>query len=549
MACVMMLAITVNAAPISGNDVALRFNPNAGSEQTLTFTDGKTVKYMAYEHIYFVKNVEDTAYQYLNLYVPSSLVQSDNTTPVFLRTYIGGYMAAKAAGPKADDASGRALREGYVLCIPGSRGRRSTIQKKGKTIYTGRAPAAILDLKAAIRWLKYNDDLIPGSSDKIITDGTSAGGAMSSLMGATGNAAVYEPYLKKMGAADATDHVFASVCYCPITDLDHADMAYEWMYGCTNRLNRHLNDYQIGISNELAAQFPAYINSLNLKKDDGTAITASNYLDYVKSILMKSFQRAKNEGCNIPDTIGIKFNEIKFPDMGGMPNGRPGRPIGAFNGNMPDRGHGGPQGDNKGNFRGMRPDRPFAHGEMGFGMEKPQGEFVVDVDMTKYLNYVVSTRALKNPPAFDHLGVYTSILDSIARIAPVVAEAAQSLNEGTGENEEFGDNKGSQANFTTFGLRKSTKNGNAELGAEMKQLVYMLNPMYFIGDSKCTTAKHWYIRHGARDRDTAFPIAINLATKLMNNGCDVDFRLPWNRPHSGDYNLDDLFEWIRNITK
>ena len=24
---------------------------------------------------------------------------------------------------------------------------------------------------------------------------------------------------------------FHSVCYCPITDLDHADMAYEWLYG------------------------------------------------------------------------------------------------------------------------------------------------------------------------------------------------------------------------------------------------------------------------------------------------------------------------------
>lgn len=26
-------------------------------------------------------------------------------------------------------------------------------------------------------------------------------------------------------------NVFASVCYCPIIDLDHADMAYEWLYG------------------------------------------------------------------------------------------------------------------------------------------------------------------------------------------------------------------------------------------------------------------------------------------------------------------------------
>ena len=32
-------------------------------------------------------------------------------------------------------------------------------------------------------------------------------------------------------------------------------------------------------------------------------------------------------------------------------------------------------------------------------------------------------------------------------------------------------------------------------------------------------------------------------------GKDVDFLLAWNRPHSGDYALDELFEWIKKITK
>ena len=67
---------------------------------------------------------------------------------------------------------------------------------------------------------------MPGNAEKIITDGTSAGGAMSALLGTTGNNPAYEPYLKAMGAADARDDVYASVCYCPITDLNHADIAY-----------------------------------------------------------------------------------------------------------------------------------------------------------------------------------------------------------------------------------------------------------------------------------------------------------------------------------
>lgn len=55
-------------------------------------------------------------------------------------------------------------------------------------------------------------------------------------------------------------------------------------------------------------------------------------------------------------------------------------------------------------------------------------------------------------------------------------------------------------------------------------------------------APHWYIRHGAIDRDTAFPIPINLATKLENKDKDVNFKLPWNRPHSGDYALNELLD-------
>lgn len=58
-----------------------------------------------------------------------------------------------------------------------------------------------------------------------------------------------------------------------------------------------------------------------------------------------------------------------------------------------------------------------------------------------------------------------------------------------------------------------------------------------------------YIRHGSIDRDTAFPIALNLATKLEKAGKDVNFLFAWNRPHSGDYALNELFDRIDQITK
>ena len=487
---------------------ALTFDANAGVKSSMVVYDGTSVTYTAYERLFYVTNVEDSTYQFLNVYVPDGATQQ---TPIFLRTYVGGYMASPAAKPQAGDATGRALKEGYVVVIPGTRGRNSTIiadkayakahkgVKSGQTVYTGRAPKAILDLKAAIRYLRHFDRQMAGDAERIITDGTSAGGAMSALMGATGNNSEYAELLKAMGAADERDDVFASVCYCPIIDLEHADMAYEWLYGQTDS-RQALDDTHKQLTNELSALFPAYVNSLNLKKPDGSPLTADNYLYYLKSEIVRSAQIAKNAGADIPDSIGFSFSNsaggmFAAPINGGM------RPQMAQGGNRP---------------RGMRPMR-------GRGGSRGVGEYITDLDMQKYLNYVVSTQPLKGVPAFDSL--------------------IEGINNASGENEEFGDWTGSSVNFTDY---TAQKNGTTLTDA-IRQNVRLLNPMSFIGDGKTTVAPHWYIRHGARDRDTAFPIPVNFATKLQNAGKDVNFLLAWNRPHSGDYALDELFQWIAGI--
>ena len=478
----------------------LVFNPAIAQRASLTMPSGKDVRYTAYENIFYVSNIEDSVYQTMNIYVPDTLKNGD-MTPIFLRTYIGGYMATTAKSPSASDATGRALKEGYVVCIPGSRGANSTITQDGKRIYTGIAPNGLLDLKAAIRYLHYNDNAIPGSAERIIIDGTSAGGAMSALVGATGDCPEYDEYLRKMGAAQTSDKVFASVCYCPITDLNHADMEYEWLYGCTNTGVRHLNEAQISISNELAAECPDYINSLNLKDDSGNAITADNYKEYLKTFLIASAHKALEEGCEIPDTIGI-IKYAQKPNFGG----RPARPD---NGDRPGEPTFGPT--------GMRP------------RFNNNTDFVTDIDLDKYLSYVASVTPLKTPPAFDQYGVL--------------------IDTPTPENNVFGNSEGTPANFTDFSLRHRLHNSSATLDKDMVHRVFIMNPMNFISENSTSVAPHWFIRHGAKDRDTSFLVPINLATKLKNSGFDVNFFIPWNRPHSGDYNLDDLFNWIDNVTR
>ena len=80
-------------------------------------------------------------------------------------------------------------------------------------------------------------------------------------------------------------------------------------------------------------------------------------------------------------------------------------------------------------------------------------------------------------------------------------------------------------------------------------VVKMLNPMHYIDDEKATTAQHIRIRHGQRDRDTSLAISAILAAKLRQSGADVDYQSPWGVEHAGDYDLEELFDWIDRISK
>jgi acetyl esterase/lipase len=445
----------------------LRFDPSqAFEERTMAFVDGRIVKYRAYENIYYVTNVVDPAYQYLNFYVPEPAYKNSEKTPIFLKINVGGWLASKASPSLMNiDASGRALIEGYVVVVPGCRGSNSTITAPdGKVVYTGMMPAAITDLKAVIRYLRHNDSLMPGSAERIITDGTSAGGALSALLGVTGNNPLYEPYLKELGAADERDDIFAAVCFCPITDQEHASMAYEWLYGVTNNKTRTLTPEQVATSDELKSLYPAYLDNLGLKKPDGTSLTCSNYKDFIKSLLIQSAQRARSAGADIPDNIGVTLSA----DAQGSP-----------------------------------------------------ADIVRDVDLDVYLKYIAAIETLKLPPAFDW----------------------------PGGNKMYGDEFGKPQHVTDYSLRRATGNPNAKVDPAITTRVYLMNPMNFIGNGKSNTARNWYIRHGAIDRDTAFQVPINLYLKLLNNGNNVDFALAWNRSHRGDYDLDALFSWIGRIVE
>ena len=361
-----------------------------------------------------------------------------------------------------------ALSRGYVVASAGARGRTT---KDINGTYTGKAPAGIVDLKAAIRYLKFNDKKMPGDAGRIITNGTSAGGAMSTLLGATGNNPDYEPYLKALGAAEADDDVFAVSAYCPIINLDHSDMAYEWQFNGVNTLRKGgfmakdnapasvLSEEQINLSEQLKDMFPAYLNSLKIKDTQGNLLTLDsdgngNFKELVKSYVKASAQKALDNGNDLSSFTFLTIADGK----------------------------------------------------------------VTELDFNAFVNHMGRQ---KTPPAFD---------------APDLS---------TPENMLFGNSQTNLQHFTDFTSNHSKV--NAALADET--IVKMMNPMYYVGHENTNTAKHWRIRHGTRDKDTGLAIPVMLATLLQNKGFNVSLELPWEIPHSGDYDPDELFQWIDGICK
>lgn len=280
----------------------LEFNPNDYKPITIT-QNGQTLSVRAYENIIYVKNPTEPKYQIMNIYIPESYFIGEainsytaDTAPIFFPNDINDYMPTKPLttdskltqdGTPRPNSVNIALLRGYVVASAGTRGCTLGVQDN----YTGKALSVIVDLKSAIRYLKANDGLMAGRADRIISNGTSAGGTMSVLLGASGGSADYQTELKKAGAImTADDGVFAASAYAPIASLESADMAYEWQFhGISDYQKMHISLFDVGTkperinststngqkrwSDELKSNFLVYINNLNLKGRNGQPLT------------------------------------------------------------------------------------------------------------------------------------------------------------------------------------------------------------------------------------------------------------------------------------
>ncbi len=528
----MMLALTVGWAQAGPLD--LPSTPTAILNVTV---DGAPLAVTNYRVVYVANPVPVKSttppsptydYQTMNIYVPANATED---SPIILQDNNGGWNGGRAGtsvtngtaySTTSTNTSNQKtafwLKAGYVIANVGCRSRVPGVNEDEDGNYIAHAPAQVVDVKAAIRYLRHNDAAMLGTTKRIIITGTSGGGALGVAIAASGNSPDYYPYLYELGAAGVTYHahghsgtysstleddIFGTVLYCPITDLDHMDAAYEWMYNATRK---ELGTYilgsqpvpysaeQLDASDWLAVNYATYFNGLGLRNENGKRLTAHHFLDHIKAAAERGVEKACRE-VGQAQMIAV-INSGIYVD---------------------------------------------------FSWYTIDAHCKATVDMDKYLYFVArnTTTGLKGIPASDNLASPLPKPDGTRSESTLAGSPAQEYSNfaewSWNHNGLPGDGVGLDDTGLTWKQFIHTDAGKA-----VKKQMVMSNPMPYLVRGKGDASPYWYFRHGMKDRDTSFDVPVALYYAVLNSRDvgNVNFNLAWLKPHSGDYDVPEAYEWV-----
>jgi len=485
--------------------------------------------------------------QQMYIYVPETSA-SNQKTALWMRFNNAGWMFSVVSDALSDGATltssdstpmAYALKAGYIIASVGTRGR-GAVADDGT--YAGKAPACIVDAKAAIRYMKLNDSIMPGSAERIIICGTSGGGGQVTAVGASGDSSDYYSYLAEVGAAGITgsgssatstisDSVFAVQAYCPINNLGRADEGYEWQYNAIRSGSAtyytasdhsasatatftgslagvaYADGPQPAASAEIASSWPTYLSGLGLKMEDGsTTLTASEMKNAIVALMTEEINLQLGKGVSIPD-YGEDF---VYASAGGPPGST------ATTKYIPN------------NWLTLSSD----------------GTKVASLDYTNFLKFVATLSQLKTVVAFDACGVTgnTSVSGESNLYGASTVSYSNFMEWAWNNNQIVGDYSGLNDTGYTWVQYMATS-----AGATLAKQVKMTSPIPYLATAKASTpAPYWYVRHGMVDRDTSFAIQTLLYYAIKNNSSvkDLDFRFPYLTGHGGDYDASEAFTWI-----
>lgn len=539
-------------------------------------TDGNTdyyiLRYVAYE-----KNITSPQYQYMNIVVPAGYftVEDGAVTGIDKEAEINGYSADSAPIIFNNECSGwnsstpfapggwRGVKgyteNGFVYISCGARSRNDT---NGGTVGEdyenyGKAPTAVADLKAGLIFVRANTDVIPGDKDRIFSEGTSGGGEMSSVLGASGNMEEYYPYLYAAGAVGVTydeatdtysseyeDSVFGCQCFCPIADIENADMAFAWMHmnddtaGFTDNSTPQssgesfeFTEFQMELQKDLGYAFCTYINSLNLVDFEGNALTFDEKEDGTLDPRSGSYYDAilKNMASALEAYLAAMDADAAAELVQTMLETN----------------------SDENPWLTENEDGSFTINDLDEFIQAPIFTAVANRETGETITQSLAEKRNKDIPSFDTFyaagegdsfgyadqgGVHFSV--SVAQVLKDHYDKYQALD---------GFEAADVDEYIAFVLESEEADYVADQVSLMNATHILLDDAAGLQDS--TPAQHWRTRNGTADEHTSFTIAYDICLAAAMNGLDVDYSLVWAMTHGSNEGTTTgtLTEWINSI--
>ena len=481
-----------------------------------------------YQGVYMNANITNLSNQTMLIYAPAAYLNTDDsgkvtginhdavvngytadTAPVVYLNECGGW---KSSSPRSADTS--YIDQGFVYVTAGARSRDAVDENN---VHTGKAPMPVVDLKSGVIALRANTDVIPGNMDRIISVGTSGGGQMSSILGASGNMPEYYEYLYNTGALGVVknsdgsfssaypDNIYAAQCYCPIADIEDADMAYAWWWvdladdggtyrGSMTAFERRLQELE-------AEAYIDYLNSLGLKDAEGNSLTLSglrqgSFYDVILANISAALNAMTEAGEIDPASV--------YTDAGSwlVQNADGSWQITDLRGFM-----------------------------IGTGLVSSRNKAIPGFDPMD--------KSAEN----DAFGTPETEASHFSRsAAAILSEKYDELSALDGFNSEQVDNY----------IEEALSGDGA---AAVEQQANLLNATDIMlgtnGLQAVDPAEYWRVRSGTADQHTSFGIGYNITVAAQMLGKTVDYHLVWNMGHGSNEgsSTGTFIDWINEICK
>jgi hypothetical protein len=511
----------------------------------------------------YVTNPAATDYENLSIYVPGAYLtataNSDGTTytakinrkgtvgqysghtaPIVIPVNTPGYAQQAPATSYSYTSVSEYLEAGLIYVWPGLRGRDSSTSTRSDA-----APWGVTDLKAAIRFLRYNRGVLPGSTDDIVLFGMSGGGAQDTVAGTSGDSPLFDPYLRTIGAAmeDAhgrplSDAVAGVMAWCPITDLAEANLSYEWNMGqFASTSTRASTTWTSAYSKDLAKAWPKYLNRLGLRDEHGRRLEltessngtylSGSYYDHLIGVITSSLNDFLSDNT-FPYTITTQ---------------------------------GGPPGSGQTGTSTTYETVADYIAHLNTDSTWVTYDATTNTATVSGLEGFVNSQKTANKPvgAFDGYSrgqgensVFAMGLNDPSHFAPLTRDVIKANETTYATYSDWNSAYGSAAYDSDFAQKDS-------VGKDILWRGDAYNPLYFLspafdGYRRSRVAPHWRIRTGIMQGDTANTTEINVQLALLNYGVrDVDFATVWAMAHTmaertGDATAN-FISWVESVVK